>query len=118
MKAEVLGHKVIKINLYAKYCGVSMAAGNYRITLYLKKIWIFTQGPESAALPELLVYLQKVVTWMLDMLVGLPKKEQAEYLDFSGWFPRRTAVFLQLSESEGGIDAAVYRSVGGHIKEE
>ncbi|XP_034955423.1 separin [Zootoca vivipara] len=49
------------------------------------------QGPESAALPELLVYLQKVVTWMLDMLVGLPKKEQAEYLDFSAYCISRLA---------------------------
>ncbi|XP_061470711.1 separin isoform X2 [Rhineura floridana] len=49
------------------------------------------QRPESAGLPELLVYLQRVVIWMLDMLKGLPEGEQAEYLDVSAYCVSRLA---------------------------
>ncbi|KAJ6654715.1 hypothetical protein lerEdw1_006578 [Lerista edwardsae] len=49
------------------------------------------QMPESSGLPQLLVSLQRVITWMLDMLEGLPEKEQAEYLDLSAYCVSRLA---------------------------
>lgn len=48
----------------------------------------FAQVPESSGLPQLLVSLQRAITWMLDMLEGLPEREQAEYLDVSGSYQR------------------------------
>ncbi|XP_077185241.1 separin isoform X2 [Paroedura picta] len=43
------------------------------------------QGPESPGIPSLVASLQKVASWMLDMLAGLPQSEQAEYLDVSAY---------------------------------
>ncbi|XP_062979177.1 separin [Elgaria multicarinata webbii] len=49
------------------------------------------QGPESPGLPQLVVCLQRFVTWMLDMLEDLPDREQAEYLDLSAYCVSRLA---------------------------
>ncbi|XP_054859571.1 separin [Eublepharis macularius] len=43
------------------------------------------QGPESPEIQQLVVPLQRAASWMLDMLEGLPEKEQAEYLDVSAY---------------------------------
>ncbi|XP_060108172.1 separin [Heteronotia binoei] len=43
------------------------------------------QGPEAPGILQLVASLQKVASWMLDMLAGLPQSEQAEYLDVSAY---------------------------------
>ncbi|KAL8164005.1 UNVERIFIED_CONTAM: hypothetical protein K2H54_043533, partial [Gekko kuhli] len=43
------------------------------------------QGPGSPGMLQLVASLQKVASWMLDMLAGLPQSEQAEYLDVSAY---------------------------------
>ncbi|XP_048343848.1 separin [Sphaerodactylus townsendi] len=44
------------------------------------------QAPESSEeMLQLVATLQKVASWMLDMLAGLPQSEQAEYLDVSAY---------------------------------
>ncbi|XP_053153378.1 separin isoform X2 [Hemicordylus capensis] len=49
------------------------------------------QGPDFAGLSQLLVSLQRAVTWMLDLLEGLPEREKAEYLDVSAYCVSRLA---------------------------
>nr|XP_056714274.1 separin [Euleptes europaea] len=43
------------------------------------------QGPQSPGMLQLVVSLQKIASWMLDMQAGLPQCEQAEYLDVSAY---------------------------------
>ncbi|XP_034275057.1 separin isoform X2 [Pantherophis guttatus] len=48
-------------------------------------------GLDFCGLPQLLASFQKIVTRMLEMLEGLPKTEQAEYLDLSAYCVSRLA---------------------------
>ncbi|XP_063149037.1 separin [Candoia aspera] len=48
-------------------------------------------GLDFGGLPQLLASFQRIVTWMLEMLENLPKKEQAEYLDLSAYCVSRLA---------------------------
>ncbi|KAL7989870.1 hypothetical protein Chor_012536, partial [Crotalus horridus] len=48
-------------------------------------------GLDFCGLPRLLASFQRIVTQMLEMLEGLPKAEQAEYLDLSAYCVSRLA---------------------------